>query len=39
MWAPCGLGTIRLVELRKGITSYPNLGLEHGDSGGKSLDE
>ena len=39
MWSPRGLGTIRLVELQKGINSYPDLGLEHGDSGGKSLDE
>ena len=39
MWSPRGLGTIRLVELRKGITSDPDLGLEHGDSGGKSLAE
>jgi hypothetical protein len=30
---------MRLTELRKGITSEPELGLEHGDSGWKSLDE
>jgi hypothetical protein len=36
---PRGLRTIRLTELRKGITFYPELGLECDDSGGKSLDE
>jgi hypothetical protein len=30
---------MRLTELWKGINSNPELGLEHGDSGWKDLDE